>query len=238
MKRWSRGVSGRSDSFNEMIRLEHIFDEAGFTCRRSKIGYITTYVFSRTAAGRKEKIYVTHRDYSTSQNPNDNKFETPWVRVTFHQVEHVIAEVAGLSPDNLGTIHQHAFPEVGLPRLVLDKRLFNVNSETEEKVFADYLREFYVKGARPFFEHYTTLESVDEQISALPDEQLQSFITDSGGNMALHRALVIKVLTRNPGVINYYSTWKKLLLEDIDDSTVKRMYDLLLKCADKLQIQE
>ncbi|SHH13480.1 hypothetical protein SAMN04488109_2817 [Chryseolinea serpens] len=221
-----------------MINLEHIFDEAGFTCRQSKVGYITVYAFTRETAGRKEKIYITHRDYSTSQNPNNNKFETPWVRVTFQRVEQVIAEVAGLSPDDLGTIHQHAFLEVGLPGLVLDKRLFNVNSESEENIFAGYLKEFYDKGARPFFERYTTLESVDEQISALPDEQLQSFITDSGGNMALHRALVIKVLTRNPGTIDYLSTWKKILFEDINDSTVKRMYDLLLKFADKLQIQE
>jgi len=221
-----------------MIKLEHIFDEAGFTCARSKVSYVTTYAFTRAEAGRKEKIYVTHRDFSTSQNPNNIKLEPPWVRVNFPQVEQVIAEVAGLSPDDLGTIHLHAFPEVGLPGLVMDKRLFNVNSETEENIFAGYLKEFYDMGAKPFFERYTTLESVDEHISALPDEQMQSFITDSGGNTALHRALVIKALTRNPGTIDYFNTWKKLLFEDINNSNVKRMYDLLLKVADKLQIQQ
>ena len=189
--------------------------------------------------GRKEKIYVTYRDYSTDQNPNNNKFETPWVRVTFPQVEQVIADAAGISPDSdLGTIHQHVFPEVGLPGLIIDKRLFNVNSETEEKIFAGYLREFYDKGAGPFFEHYATLEAVDEHISALPEAQMQSFITDSGGNTALHRALVIKALTHNPGAADYYRTWKKSLLEDIKDGTVKRMYDLLINIADKLQIKD
>jgi hypothetical protein len=159
--------------------------------------------------------------------------------VTFPQVEQVIADAVGISPDSdLGTIHQHVFPEVGLPGLVIDKHLFNVNSEAEEKIFAVYLREFYDKGAEPFFEHYTTMEIVDEHISALPEEQMQSFITDSGGNTALHRALVIKTLAHNPGATDYCRTWKKSLFEEINDGTVKRMYDLLIKIADKLQIKD
>jgi hypothetical protein len=212
-----------------MMTLEHIFDEVGFTAKRSKTGHVTAYAFTRTTAGRKEQIYLTHRG---------NKFEMPWVRVAFPQVEQVIGEAAGISPDDMGTIHRHAFPELAPPALTMDKRMINVSTEAEEKIFGAYLMEFYKKGAKRFFESYTTLEALDAEISALPDEQMQSFITDSGGNTALHRALVIKALAHNPGTTEYYLAWKKMLLPDIGDATVKKMYDLLINIAGKLQIKE
>jgi hypothetical protein len=211
------------------MTLEHVFDEVGFTAKRSTVGHVTAYAFSRTTAGRKEHIYVTHRR---------DKFERPWVSVAFPQVEQVIGEAAGVSPDNMDTIHRFTFPEVASPRLIMDRHMMNVNNEAEKKIFSEYLHEFYEMGARPFFESYTTLEALDAQISSLPDEQMQSFITDSGGNTALHRALVIKALTHNPGTTDYYQAWKKILFPDIGDASVKRMYDLLIDVAGKLQIKE
>jgi hypothetical protein len=186
-------------------------------------------------------IKLPRRDYSTGLNTYNRKFETPWASIAFREVEQVLAEALGFAVKDLDTIYQRLFPDtenLEVSGVVKEGRMVQVNSEAEERAFAGYVKHFYETGARPFFERFTTLKAVDDHLSTFPTSKMQKFVTDAGGNSALHRIVTIKFLSSNPSALEYYRASKKDLSENLDGGVLTQMYDRLMKVADKLQIKE
>lgn len=221
--------------------MEQILTSEGFSCTVTDGGLVKNFTFRRNAGDRTEMIKLPRRAYSTGLNTYIMKFETPWASIAFDEVEQVLAEALGFSQEDLDTIHQRLFPDtenLAVPGVTKEGRMFLVNSEAEERSFTGYFKQFYETGARHFFERFTTLKAVDEHLSILPVNKMQKFVTDAGGNSALHRIVAIKFLSHNSGALEFYRESKKDLFENRDGGVVTQMYDRLLKVADKLEIKE
>lgn len=222
-----------------MKNFEEALSQFGFKCEKSTDGFITNFSFIRKKEKSDERIFISQKRYKKTIDTYDNKILIPKVRISFYEVERILGEILSKDFKKLYTIHQNSFVDVernGIDGLHREEGLFVVNTELEMEKYTNFLKDFYHKHAQPFFERFKELKDADGHISTLENNQLQSFVSDAGANTALHRAVIIKYLSKNPDAENYHKHVKKELHDNLDEGVITDMFNLLLKIESKLQV--
>lgn len=221
-----------------MKKIEEALVTFGFDCTTSSDGVVTGYFFRRRKKNLDEIITVSGRKHGKGFTEYNVKMQIPRPCIAFPEVENLISEVTGDSPDNFYTVSQGVSKQVaeaGVKGLILDNFAIEVNADHEAERYCEFMHEVYNKYAVPFYERFQKLQNVDDYLTANPQDK-DHLISNSGGNTALHRIVVIKYLCKNPGAQEYHRSVKDELQKKIDNKTIASMNEVLLKIEKKLGI--
>jgi len=221
--------------------LKNIFNKYGFSYASDFDGYVTSHVFKRAGPDKDEIIYLYQTTNTYGYNNTFIEFAMPQVQITFHKVEKVLNDrITPRAAFTNHTIQSDCFQRMldASNTMHMKYRMIPVNTDAEKATFINYLQQFYEACAKSFFEDYATLERVDCHLSDLTDKEADQFIF-SGNNSSIHRRLIIKSLTGNPGAWNYYEYLQPKLQAKKDvSSTYSHMYDLWMQIGERLGMEQ
>jgi hypothetical protein len=145
------------------------FSIDGFIFKKEIMGYSWTKEYSN----RKEKIIIGYRGY-----PDSYVIYTPTVDIYFPEVENIINPL--LDKFNIQNRYGNTTIQKSLIKIVgvdYSKLETEINNQSTFDMVTDEINKIISLGAMPFFEKYTSLKTVNEDLSEMSEDELSNFIS-------------------------------------------------------------
>jgi hypothetical protein len=170
------------------------FSIDGFIFKKEIMGYSWTKEYSN----RKEKIIIGYRGY-----PDSYVIYTPTVDIYFNEVENIINPL--LDEFNIQNRYGNTTIQKSLIKIEgvdYSKLETEINNQSTFDMVTDEINKIISLGAMPFFEKYTSLKTVNEDLTEMSEDELSNFIS---GIIGVKLPLIKK--------LTYSSDFKTELLE-------------------------
>lgn len=145
------------------------FSIDGFIFKKEIMGYSWTKEYSN----RKEKIIIGYRGY-----PDSYVIYTPTVDIYFPEVENIINPL--LDKFNIQNRYGNTTIQKSLIKIEgvdYSKLETEINNQSTFDMVTDEINKIISLGAMPFFEKYTSLKTVNEDLSEMSEDELSNFIS-------------------------------------------------------------
>lgn len=166
----------------------------GFTFKKEIMGYSWTKEYPN----RTERIIIGYRGY-----PDSYVIYTPTVDIYFSEVENIINPL--LDKFNIQNRYGNTTIQKSLIKITevdYSKLETEINNQSTFDMVTDEINKIISLGAMPFFEKYTSLKTVNEDLSVMSEEELSNFVS---GIIGVKLPLIKK--------LTYSSDFKTELLE-------------------------